>query len=68
MRHVLFQGIERKGIETMSDFRTGNAAAGPAMISEGHSAISWGAVITGAFAATAMIGIGAWFRNGFALG
>ena len=55
MALVLLQGIEREGIETMSDYRTGSAAGGPAMISEGHSAISWGAVIAGAFAATAMM-------------
>lgn len=39
----------------MSDYRSGSATGGPSMLSEGHSAISWGAVIAGAFAATAMM-------------
>lgn len=39
----------------MSDYRSGTATGGPSMLSEGHSAISWGAVIAGAFAATAMM-------------
>lgn len=39
----------------MSDYRTAATPGGPSMLSEGHSAISWGAVFAGAFAATAMM-------------
>ena len=39
----------------MSDYRSGAAVASPSLLGEGHSAISWGAVIAGAFAATAMM-------------
>lgn len=39
----------------MSDYRSGAAVASASLLGEGHSAISWGAVIAGAFVATAMM-------------
>lgn len=53
----------------MSDYRSGTAAAvsSTSLLGEGHSAISWGAVIAGAFAATAMMIVLAALGSGLGL-
>lgn len=51
----------------MSDYRSGAATTASTLVSEGHSAISWGAVIAGAFAATAMMIVLAALGSGLGL-